>query len=162
MDGQENTAGAPTVGMPPQGAPQGQPSSTGKKPKIRDPLEQLRSRQQLGAAIVPILVVIIIVVGIIGVLSVLLTHKAVATTTISHVTTTAGQTMQQIQNCMTITKPGEYFLGKPLNVVLSSGACISVKSSNVKLVGNQNKITGSGPFVGTPPYTYGIYIGKVS
>lgn len=81
------------------------------------------------------------------------------TTTTSIITTTITQPpMAEIQNCTTITKPGVYYLTKSITVAISKGACIYVNSSNVKIIGNYNKISGNGPYVGVPPFTYGIKV----
>ncbi len=67
-----------------------------------------------------------------------------------------------ISNCTSISKPGKYYLVKSINAKSMSGACITIKSSNVELVGNNNKVIGIGPYTGVPPFSYGIYANGVS
>ena len=66
--------------------------------------------------------------------------------------------LNQITACTSITKPGIYYVASDINTGISSGACLNVASSNVRIIGSGKEITGSGPFVGIPPFTYGIYV----
>ena len=84
-------------------------------------------------------------------------HVTTTSITTSIPATTIKQpTMAMITGCMNITQPGTYYLSKDINVNLASGSCIDIKSNNVRLIGNSNILKGSGPFVGVPPFTYGI------
>lgn len=104
-----------------------------------------------GAAII----VILVAIGAIYFLGSLGSQGQGSTTSI---VTTINQAAMEINGCMNITSPGAYYLSKGMNVTVESGACINIKSNNVQLIGDQNKIRGSGPFVGIPPFTYGIYV----
>ena len=70
--------------------------------------------------------------------------------------------LNQITGCTIITKPGIYYVGSDINTGINSGACLNVASSNVKIIGSGKRVVGSGPFVGTPPFTYGIYVNNES
>lgn len=102
------------------------------------------------------IIVILIAIAAIMLIGSLGNGGSGATTTL--VTTINGATV--LTGCTTITSPGTYYLNRNINVTLGQGMCISVQSSNVELIGDQNKLTGSGPFAGVPPYTYGIYVGS--
>jgi len=118
-------------------------------------LKKTKTMGNLKIAIGAVAIIILIVAG-----GSFLLNQSPATTTITVTTITSSQL--QINGCMNITSPGTYYLSQNINVSPSGGPCINVQSSNVQLIGNQNKITGTGPFVGVPPFTYGIYLNKVS
>lgn len=107
-----------------------------------------------------IVVSIIAVIVIAAVILALFPGPSTQTTS----TTTAVQqvNLSRISACEQINKPGTYYLMSDINYSSTSGACISVVSSNVRLVGNQHTITGSGPYTGLPPYSYGIAVQNVS
>ncbi len=82
-------------------------------------------------------------------------------------TTTATTSIYQanftkISGCGKITKPGAYVISADFNTTITGGACIEIDASGVSLVGNEHYITGSGPYSGVPPYTYGILLNHVS
>ncbi len=77
-------------------------------------------------------------------------------TTTSTIQPTTQISLSGITTCTTITKPGSYYIERDINTNLQSGACINIETNNVRLIGNQNKIVGNGPFVVTAPATYGI------
>ncbi len=72
-------------------------------------------------------------------------------------TTTVKQNYQ-LSSCGVISSPGSYTVQSSILTKISSGACIVVKSGNVKLTGSNVQLTGSGPFVNKPPFTYGILV----
>ncbi|MGI0141755.1 MAG: NosD domain-containing protein [Candidatus Micrarchaeales archaeon] len=125
----------------------------------QDAIERLKKRQSGGNIRIVLGVLALIVLIVVGV--VIIGIKP-STTGGGTTVTTIASLQSEIQGCMNITKPGSYYLSKDINVNLNRGACINVKSGNVQLVGNQNKLTGSGPFTGVPPFTYGIYVGGFS
>ncbi|MDE1824892.1 MAG: right-handed parallel beta-helix repeat-containing protein [Candidatus Micrarchaeota archaeon] len=153
--------------QPAQNAQAAQTQQQSQK-KQQSAIGQLKSKEMMG--MLPLLVVgIVIFVIIIAAVAFVLTGKGNGnhTTTINQVTsipatTTATQTTKLITGCTQITSPGTYYLNKKLNVTLGSGPCINIKSSNVELIGDQNRLVGSGPYSIEPPYTYGIYIANVS
>lgn len=63
-----------------------------------------------------------------------------------------------IVSCTTINSPGVYHVVGFINTNIAQGPCISIRSSNVALLGNNSDMTGSGPFVQTPPFSYGIEV----
>ncbi len=104
---------------------------------------------------------IIIIVSILG----FFYYKTISTQQTTTYTTTIEQTLSNvsgISSCTNITKPGTYYITKDIFTNINSGACINIKSNNVTLIGNNNKIFGNGPFVDVPPFTYGIYINDVN
>ncbi|MGC8662624.1 MAG: right-handed parallel beta-helix repeat-containing protein [Candidatus Micrarchaeia archaeon] len=77
-------------------------------------------------------------------------------------TTIKQQVMEEITSCTNITQPGRYYLSKNINISLLKGSCINIRSNNVELIGNSNKLKGSGPYSGVPPFTYGIMAKNVN
>ncbi|MDE1822915.1 MAG: right-handed parallel beta-helix repeat-containing protein [Candidatus Micrarchaeota archaeon] len=76
-------------------------------------------------------------------------------------TSSSAQTtirLANINSCKAISSPGEYYITSDISTNIQNGSCISIRSSNVKLVGNGHKMTGNGPFVNTSPYSYAISI----
>ena len=73
-------------------------------------------------------------------------------------TTTVAPQIFKISSCTVITKSGTYYITGNIDTAIQSGSCIDIMSPNVKLIGNGNGILGSGPFVITPPFSYGIRI----
>lgn len=63
-----------------------------------------------------------------------------------------------LSGCTDITAPGTYYLNKSFSTQISEGACINIKSSNVRILGNGNNVSGNGPFIAKPPYTYGVQL----
>ena len=113
-----------------------------------------------------ILIPVIIVLALVGgylYLSMSGTKPSTTTTVVSSVSTTIPQSsVSNINGCSVIDKPGVYFLANRINTTITSGACIKVVSSNVRLEGNNNKLVGNGPYTGVPPFTYGIELSGVS
>jgi parallel beta-helix repeat protein len=102
-----------------------------------------------------LLAAIIVIIAIVGTVAV--TRKPAATTQTS-TTTVPIIRAGSISACKNITGPGNYFLSSNIKTGISSGACIDITASNVALVCNRHSITGSGPYSGVPPFTYGIEI----
>ncbi|MCL5100311.1 MAG: right-handed parallel beta-helix repeat-containing protein [Candidatus Marsarchaeota archaeon] len=98
---------------------------------------------------------VIVVVAVIGVLfaSGVLTHRTVTTT----IATTTAMPVGAISSCQAINASGSYYLSGDVSSH-GSGACITIKASDVSLICNQNRITGSGPYGNSTPYTYGIAV----
>ncbi len=85
----------------------------------------------------------------------------------SQPTTVSATTVQQasaaaISACTTINKPGAYYLSGNLNYTKASGACLVIAANGVSLNGRGYRITGSGPFSDTQPYSYGVLLQGVS
>lgn len=115
------------------------------------------------------LVVVLAVVAIGGYLA--YSHYASTITTTTALTTTSATTaptttvkavIEQLSSCSTITSPGTYYLTSSISAGIQSGSCINIESSNVKLVGNGNRVQGNGPYVSSPPFSYGVFVGQVS
>jgi len=108
-------------------------------------------------ALIATAVILILIIGAVVVLRYPHTTKPITSTT-----TIPVQKLSNINNCTVISKPGTYYLVNSINSHILKGSCISINSSNVMLVGNGNKIIGSGPYAIVPPYSYGVEIGNVS
>ncbi len=76
--------------------------------------------------------------------------------------TTSIVPISNFNGCMKISNPGTYYLSKNIVYSNKSGTCINVTASNVKIICNKNTITGSGPYINLPPFTYGIKINGLS
>ncbi len=150
-----NTPSANNFNTASQGPQAGPSPSPQAEPKPKAP----KSGSHMPIIFAIAIIVIVIAAAAAFMLS---SHSRTTSSTTSILTTTVKQpTMAEITSCMDIKSPGRYYLTKSLSVSLSSGACINITSSNVELIGNSNMIKGSGPFVGIPPFTYGIEASNV-
>ena len=113
-------------------------------------------------AIVVIAAIAFMLLRGIGTSHVTTTMTTLATTTVAATTTVSQANVANIRNCTTISKSGTYFIASNINTSAQSGACIAITASNVKLVGNLNTLTGNGPYVGLPPFSYGIAVYNAS
>ncbi|MEM3839068.1 MAG: NosD domain-containing protein [Candidatus Micrarchaeaceae archaeon] len=107
------------------------------------------------------IVIALAVVAIIGYFAIKLTQPNAAKGPAATTTAVYGS-LSEVSACTTISKPGTYYLTKSISTDIQNGPCIDITSSNVRLIGNGNGIHGNGPYVSTPPYSYGILVGKVS
>jgi parallel beta-helix repeat protein len=158
----------PTAAQQPTPAPEAQPEMMLPSGKPG------RSMPRIGIPnprMLMIIAVAIILVAAIGFTAIQLMHRPASsstTTIVSSAPSTVPTTsvpqinVANINNCTTISKPGTYFLTRNVNTSIAKGPCILVTSSNVKLVGNGNSVTGSGPYSGVGPYTFGIFLDRVS
>ena len=83
----------------------------------------------------------------------------------NHSTTTYTTTIKQnyqLSSCGVISTPGSYTVQSGIFTRISSGACIVIKSNNVRLTGSKVQLSGNGPFIDAPPYTYGILVENAS
>ncbi len=142
-----------------------QPAAPASEPGVGNPMqwksqipptpEQILKTQRT-IPIIP-LVLAIVVIAIIGVAFIFFKGYLIkASTTTS--STTIQSSVSQISNCRVIARPGYYFVSSNIKTAIGGGACINVSSSNVNIACNGNKVSGSGPFVVVPPFTYGISI----
>jgi parallel beta-helix repeat protein len=67
-----------------------------------------------------------------------------------------------VSSCKSITSPGVYHVVRDISSNQADGPCINISSSNVALLGNNDKITGNGPYVQIPPFSYGVEISDAS
>jgi parallel beta-helix repeat protein len=82
-----------------------------------------------------------------------------STTSVSVTTTIGSTSVGAISNCESVSSAGKYFLSGAIKTNITSGACINVTASNVSVIcDSSSNITGSGPFVGIPPFTYAIEV----
>ena len=158
---EQNTAPQPT---PPVSSPQ----PTAQQPQAPAPQQQTEKphspqpppRKQL--SIKPKFIIIVAVVIIAAVVIALLYSKGMlsfaSTSTTSATTTVISGNFSSLTGCTTISKSGKYYINYGIKTSIASGACINVTSSNVSIICNNNKVVGSGPFSGVPPFTYGILI----
>lgn len=105
-----------------------------------------RKNLLIGAAIIALV--------IIGVSLFTMKGPAISTTT----TTVPAISMNAIINCRIINASGSYHLASGISTNIQSGACIDITASNVNLTCGSYGITGSGPYVDVPPFTYGIEV----
>ena len=107
------------------------------------------------------LIPIIIVIAVIAVAGAMFISKPHVTTTIS-TTSIPTHPVSSFTSCTSIRSPGFYYQEAPISTKITNGTCISVTSSNVKLICNGNKLVGSAPLIGKPPFSVGINASGVS
>ena len=151
------TPPAPQPETTPEPQPETPPAPGGayKKPGLGSKLPQIsdipRSRLIAAGAIAIILIVLAIVFS-----------RAPAPPTTTITTTVQQVNLSQISSCRTLNSSGTYYLSSNINYSSAGGACIKIAASNVRLYGNGHSITGSGPYTGLPPYSYGVDVLAVS
>ncbi|MGD0728954.1 MAG: NosD domain-containing protein [Candidatus Micrarchaeaceae archaeon] len=154
---QQTTVQQPTAVQQPapqQTTPQPNPQTLPPQPPKP---QQIPTKKK--SSILPFVIIAVVVIIAIGAFGFLYVNGSILkTTTTSSATTTAVKNIYAISNCENINSPGSYFVESGIKTGITSGACINITSDNVNLVCNSNKITGSGPFVGYAPFTYGIEI----
>ncbi len=156
---QPGTATSTQPQHPMQVIPTGPTQSAPASPPTGQQGQQAKPNKKKGGGMFAILAVIVILAGI-GVWYFVFSGHAVHTinVTIMPTTTVAQIQVSKISGCRTVDTSGTYYLSQNIQTNIGSGACIDIKSSNVKIIGNGNNVTGSGPYVATPPYTYGVLI----
>ena len=146
--------------IPPSGIPQQDWQGQGTKFDVTPsrPVPQYYGRpSRLGSPIRKFAIIgVIVVVAVLGVLfaSGMLSHSLATTTTIA---TTTVVPVGEISSCQAINTSGSYYLSGGISQQ-GQGTCITIRASNVSLICNQNRITGSGPYSNATPYTYGIAV----
>ncbi len=107
---------------------------------------------------------VVIVLGLVGlVYHFVIQGPQYTTTSIIHTTsTTTIISGTSLSSCGIISKPGTYHLSKSISYSATKGACLNVTSNNVAISCNGSSITGSGPYTGIAPYSYGVYAKSVS
>ena len=164
---QDATTVPPNINSPPtpplqQAQPISQPQPS---PILPSPSVKKSSGKKIKLNIL-LLIAILAVVIIIVVAFLFLQHNHSTKTTTAltslNTTTISKINVSALNSCRQINVSGSYFLQSNIHTSQSSGPCINITASNVKLVCNQNHISGSGPYLDTPPFTYGIMISKVS
>lgn len=105
------------------------------------------------------LIGVIVIIAVIGIVGYLFANGYIFRPSTTLTTTILSPlNVSPIDNCMVINRPGKYYLALYVKTGISGGACINVSASNVNIVCNGNRLTGSGPFDAIPPYTYAIQI----
>ncbi len=84
------------------------------------------------------------------------TSNIVSTSTSSTTTTVKPVVFKSLSRCTDINESGKYIVNSIIATNISNGSCISINASNVYISCNGKNITGAGPFVNSPPFTYGI------
>ena len=120
------------------------------------PTEIIKSSRKGG---LPVILLVFIVIVLAAAVFFFLSYdgyilKAPTTTTVS----TIPSKISTITSCEIIPRPGDYFLASNVKTQIQGGPCINVSVSNVNIECDSNKITGSGPYVDVPPFTYGVWI----
>ena len=81
---------------------------------------------------------------------------------VHHVTTTTTTapvvSKYSISSCGAISTPGNYTFSGNVHTGITSGTCINVSSSDVSLNCMGYSLSGSGPYSGVGPFTYGIML----
>ena len=155
-----------------QGEPVRSPTAIGISPEQESEIRRWQQQQQRQShtfstkpksnrkSLIGSLVGIIIVIAVAyAVVALILPRLTVITTTTSpptSVTTTIPHVLSF--GCQVIDEPGYQQLVNPLKYGNLSGACVYVTASNVRIVCNQNRIEGSGPFADVAPFSYGIEV----
>ncbi len=80
-------------------------------------------------------------------------HHVTTTTTIAPVVS-----KYSISSCGAISSPGNYTFSGNVHTGITSGTCINVSSSDVSLNCMGYHLSGSGPYSGVGPFTYGIML----
>ena len=104
---------------------------------------------------------LIIIVILLALVYLLVISKG-PSTTVSTTTTTIAARSNYLSACGTVSSPGTYRLSSGISTTNVSGACINIESSNVALLCNNQHISGSGPYTGTGPFSYGIMVSHAS
>ena len=90
-------------------------------------------------------------------------HGSTSTTTVITATTTVPTTKAgYLSACQPITQSGSYYLSGSVKYTGTSGACFNITASNVAIVCNGMNITGSGPYNGVGPFSYGVFVKGVN
>ncbi len=127
--------------------------------KPQDMSQKAPRPKSSGATSLPIVPIIIVVVIVVAGAGFFYFHSSIIKPPTTTSTSTIGQIgVSQINNCGKISSPGKYFLADNIKATLTSGACINVTASDVSVLCDNYKITGSGPFEAVPPYSYAIEI----
>jgi parallel beta-helix repeat protein len=127
-------------------------------PEIQPAKAQDRRKSQIKVAIAILVVAIIVVVAAVYTLGIKGNSTSTSTTTPIIHTSNNSTSSYSLSGCANITSPGSYSLVSRIKTVMSQGACINIKNSNVKLACNGNRLIGSGPFDAVGPFTYGISV----
>ncbi len=127
-------------------------TSSGASPLT--PEQLLKSKRP--APLIPILIIAIVIA--VGALTFVFFKGSLPGSTTTTTSTAVQSGISPINNCGIIARPGYYFVSQGIKTQIGGGACINVSSSNVNIICNGNRVTGSGPFVIVPPFTYGVSI----
>ena len=139
-----------------QQQPPSQPPLPASQPQPQAQPPPRKSRSRMGGKLILLAVIIIVIIAA-AIASLSLLHHTVSTTT-SITTTVSPVKMTAIKSCGGINSSGTYYLTNNIKASIAKGACISVDSGNVTLIGNNNRLIGNGPYTGVPPFTYAIMV----
>ncbi len=99
---------------------------------------------------------VLIVLVIIGIVFLAMKPSSPGTST-----TTIKTTGAYLSACGNVNAPGTYALSSDIKTGTTNNACLNVTASGVSISCGGKSITGSGPYVGVPPYSYGIKVSGV-
>lgn len=136
----------------------GTPMPKGQKPPKAQSLDAEFRKEMLKKVI--IVIVVAAVIGAIGYLSYGYIKNFLKPINKTQPTPTVNKSI--LSGCTAITSSGTYYLSGNINTSIKNGACILISSSNVRFLGKGKVITGSGPFISSPPFSYGIKIANVT
>lgn len=132
--------------------PPPQPVPSQPSPQDMPPPPKMNS----AARAVMSIMAVILIAGLVYYTYVGVLHKTITPPPPANITNASHTSRFDVSACTSITSPGTYRLTRNILTASTNGPCISVKSSNVILEGDGNRIVGSGPFVQIPPFSYGI------
>ena len=171
-EGQMGSSSSPQQNPPQQNPPQQSPpqqsppaaaqATTPSQPQA-NPYRYKPRRASIGSILKPI-IILVVIVAIIG--GGYYAYKnfgsAPAKPPPPVINTTKNVTLVKLLGCANITSPGLYYLGRNITTSIAQGSCITIKSNNVRLIGDGAGVQGNGPYVATAPPTYGITLDAVS
>jgi len=152
----ENEANAqPSTLSTPQAAQPGPQIPT----EPQEPYKQRNLPKISSSMLIPVIAIINVGFVILAVVVLALSAQhGTSTTTTSTTSILFQNNVSSFASCTNITRPGSYYATSNFKTNISSGPCIDVEADSVSIICNQNRILGSGPYGGVPPFTYGINI----
>jgi hypothetical protein len=111
-----------------------------------------------------VIIAAIVVIAIVAVSAILLTRGPSNGTTTTSIgpSTTAITNVSYLSSCQSVSAPGSYYLSGNIKTTNTSAPCVTIASSDVSIICDGKSISGSGPYTGLPPFSYGIYASGVS
>jgi nitrous oxidase accessory protein NosD len=159
-------------GMPPKPAPT--PEEGGEEhPKSSADIEEDFERQvnkagyykpnqaKKSRGVPPALIAVIALVVIIGLVYYIYAHYLATTPPPVRNVTVTPPFSYNITGCTNITRSGTYRVTHNISTSLTSGTCINIATSNVRILGPNMDLDGTGPYNITVAPTYGIKVDNV-
>jgi parallel beta-helix repeat protein len=150
-----------TFQAPASSQPQPMQQSNPQPPQSPNPAPQPKKKNSIlkNNKLLFLIIAIAIIIIIAVVYFALIKSKSSSTnttiTTVLSSTTIPRTIVMNVTHCTEISSPGVYYISQNINTDAIS-SCIIINSNNVTLVGNKHVIHGEGPYIGLPPFTYGV------